>query len=60
MAVSPKLLETPCRTIDQLRLVNKFCQLAEFATGAEKGGSVIVFSGRGSAGGCEGVSRGSA
>lgn len=30
---SPKLLETPCRTIDQLRLVNKFCQLVEFATG---------------------------
>ncbi len=30
---SPRLLETPCRTIDQLRLVNKFCQLVEFAAG---------------------------
>jgi len=33
VAASPKLLETPCRTIDQLRLVNKFCQLFEFAAG---------------------------
>ncbi|HEV3298349.1 MAG TPA: hypothetical protein VG055_01825, partial [Planctomycetaceae bacterium] len=33
VTASPKLLETPCRTIPQLRLVNKFCQLVEFASG---------------------------
>ena len=33
VVASPKLLETPCRTIDQLRLVNKFCQLVEYAAG---------------------------
>jgi predicted RecB family nuclease len=31
VVASPKLLETPCRTIGQLRLVNKFCRLVEFA-----------------------------
>ena len=31
VVASPKLLETPCRSIEQLRLVNKFCQLVEFA-----------------------------
>jgi uncharacterized protein len=31
VVASPKLLETPCKSIDQLRLVNKFCQLVEFA-----------------------------
>lgn len=36
VAASPKLLETPCRNIDQLRLVNKFCQLVEYAAGAKK------------------------
>ena len=36
---NPKLLETPCRTIDQLRLVNKFCHLVEFATGFALKGS---------------------
>jgi uncharacterized protein len=36
VVASPKLLETPCRTIDQLRLVNKFCQLAEYATDCYK------------------------
>jgi uncharacterized protein len=30
---SPKLLETPCRTFEQMRLVNKFCQLADYAAG---------------------------
>lgn len=29
---SPKLLEVPCKSIQQLQLVNKFCQLAEYAT----------------------------
>lgn len=29
---NPKLLETPCRTVDQLKLVNKFCQLVEYAS----------------------------
>jgi uncharacterized protein len=28
---NPRLLETPCRTISQLRLINKFCQLVEYA-----------------------------
>ncbi len=36
VAASPKLLATPCRTINQLRLVNKLCQLVEFATDAGK------------------------
>lgn len=36
VVASPKLLETPCRTIEQLRLVNKFCQLVEFAVGQER------------------------
>lgn len=27
----PRLLETPCKSVDQLRLLNKFCQLIEFA-----------------------------
>ena len=31
IVASPKLMETPCRTVSQLRLVNKFCQLAEYA-----------------------------
>ena len=31
VAASPKLLETPCRTIEQLKLVNKFCQLVAYA-----------------------------
>src|SRR5262249_51222467 len=28
---SPDLLAAPCRSIEQLRLVNKFCKLAEYA-----------------------------
>jgi uncharacterized protein len=30
---SPMLLKTPCRSIEQMRLVNKFCQLADYAAG---------------------------
>jgi uncharacterized protein len=37
VAASPRLLETPCRTINQLRLVNKFCQLVEFAAASNRG-----------------------
>jgi predicted RecB family nuclease len=37
VAASPRLLETPCRSIGQLRLVNKFCQLVEFAADSDKG-----------------------
>jgi AAA domain len=59
IAASPRLLETPCRTIDQLRLVNKFCQLVEYASGAETGTKLITSSGRRSKDGREGVSRGS-
>jgi uncharacterized protein len=33
---SPRLLETPCRSIEQLRLVNKFCQLAAYAACATR------------------------
>jgi uncharacterized protein len=33
VVASPKLLETPCRSIEQLRLVNKFCQLVAYANG---------------------------
>src|SRR5262249_20762047 len=29
VVASPKLLETPCRSIEYMRLVNKFCQLAD-------------------------------
>jgi predicted RecB family nuclease len=32
VAASPKLLETPCRSIEQMRLVNKFCQLVEYCS----------------------------
>ena len=28
---SPKLLEVPCKSIEHLRLVNKFCQLAAYS-----------------------------
>ena len=31
VAANPKLLETPCRTIPQLKMVNTFCRLVEFA-----------------------------
>lgn len=31
VVASPDLLETPCRTIEQLRLVNKFCHLSAYA-----------------------------
>jgi predicted RecB family nuclease len=60
VAANPKLLETPCKTIDQLRLVNKFCQLVEFATGGEERSDMVVFSGRRSNGDYEGVHLGSA
>jgi uncharacterized protein len=33
VVASPELLATPCRTVDQLRLVNNFCRLAEYAAG---------------------------
>jgi uncharacterized protein len=39
VVANPKLLETPCRTIDQLKLVNKFCQLVEYAAGSSKSGN---------------------
>jgi uncharacterized protein len=32
VVASPKLLETPCGTVEELRLVNKFCQLVEYAS----------------------------
>lgn len=32
VVMSPKLMEAPCHTPDQLRLVNTFCQLGEYAT----------------------------
>jgi uncharacterized protein len=35
VVASPKLLETPCQTIEQLRLVNNFCKLAEYAAQME-------------------------
>ena len=31
LVANPDLLATPCQTVEQLRLVNKFCQLAEYA-----------------------------
>ncbi len=31
IVASPRLMEAPCRTVPQLRLVNRFCQLAEYA-----------------------------
>ena len=33
LIASPDLLATPCRTVPQLRLVNKFCLLAELSPG---------------------------
>jgi uncharacterized protein len=41
VVANPRVLETPCRTIDQLRLVNKFCQLVEFASAESVGGKAI-------------------
>ena len=38
VVASPKLLETPCRSIEQLRLVNKFCQLVAYADCPIRGG----------------------
>jgi hypothetical protein len=32
VVASPRLLETPCRSIEQMRLVHKFCQLAAYPT----------------------------
>ncbi|MBN8603138.1 MAG: TM0106 family RecB-like putative nuclease [Planctomycetes bacterium] len=32
VVASPKLLEVPCKSIEHLRLVNKFCQLASYAS----------------------------
>ena len=37
VVASPKLLATPCRTIEQLYLVNNFCRLAEYSVGAGSG-----------------------
>jgi uncharacterized protein len=37
VVASPRLLETPCRSIEQLRLVNKFCQLVAYAACPEGG-----------------------
>ena len=34
LVASPELLATQCRTVEQLRLVNHFCQLAEYSTAA--------------------------
>ena len=31
VVANPNLLETPCQTVEQLRLVNKFCQVAAYA-----------------------------
>jgi uncharacterized protein len=36
VVASPRLLETPCRSIEQLRLVNKFCHLVAYATCSER------------------------
>lgn len=33
VTASPKLLEIPCRSINQLRLVNKLCRLVEYSAG---------------------------
>lgn len=38
---NPRLLEVPCRTADQLRLVNQFCRLWEYA-GPERRAEVTV------------------
>lgn len=32
VVANPKLLEIPCKTIEQMKLVNTFCWLAEYAT----------------------------
>jgi uncharacterized protein len=37
VVASPKLLETPCQTIEQMRLVNKFCQLVAYADACTSG-----------------------
>jgi len=35
VVASPDLLATPCNSVEQLRLVNKFCRLAEYAAASE-------------------------
>jgi predicted RecB family nuclease len=55
VVASPRLLETPCRTIDQLRLVNKFCQLVEYAAGGEQGGRGIILADQSSNSGNKGA-----
>jgi len=45
VAASPKLPETPCRSIDQLRLVNKFCQLVTYA-GCQPPSAAVSYSQR--------------
>lgn len=33
VVASPRLLEVPCRTLDQLKLISSFCRLVEYASG---------------------------
>lgn len=34
--LNPRLLEAPCRTVEQMRLVNVFCRLEQYAYGLEQ------------------------
>jgi uncharacterized protein len=38
---SPRLLETRCRTVEQIELVNALCRFAEGSAGGEDGGRVL-------------------
>jgi uncharacterized protein len=33
---SPRLLDVPCRSIEQMRLVNALCAVADYAVGARR------------------------
>lgn len=35
VVLNPRLLEAPCRTVEQMRLVNVFCRLEQYAYGLE-------------------------
>ncbi len=37
VVLNPRLLEAPCRTVEQMRLVNVFCRLEQYAYGLESG-----------------------
>lgn len=46
VVLNPRLLEAPCRTVEQMRLVNVFCRLEQYAYGLEEYTRVLSARGR--------------